>query len=344
MKRRPPVLAMVVSALALVVLFLLRKALAPFFVAAVLAYLLTPLVTWLDRYLRREWAVLSVLVTTLGLAVGALFTVLPMVWGQFEKLVLSIPSWKDGLVLRLSPWLNQHPQIQAKVNTAMAKFDPMVLLQGLQSAGTGLLSLFLNAMALILVPLILYYLLLEGPRLMATLDDLVPNRHRPRVRAFVRSVHHRMGGYIRGQLAVSAVMSLLQGFGFWIMGVPHAWLLGMVAGVSNFVPYFPYVSALPAALILAALAGAGGGKILFIVLVFTLIQKAETLYFTPVWVGRATKLHPLEVLLALLCFGFAFGVLGLVFAVPLMILLKAAMDEFIEDYKAHPWFAGETQP
>jgi predicted PurR-regulated permease PerM len=74
--------------------------------------------------------------------------------------------------------------------------------------------------------------------------------------------------------------------------------------------------------------------------VFTAVQKAETLYFTPVWVGRASGLHPLEVLLAILCFGYAFGVVGLVFAVPMMIVLKVATRLGLESYKAHPWFSG----
>ena len=68
------------------------------------------------------------------------------------------------------------------------------------------------------------------------------------------------------------------------------------------------------------------------------MQKLEALYFTPVWVGRASRLHPLEVLLGILCFGFAFGLIGLIFAVPLMIVVKVVLEHLIDDYKQHPWF------
>jgi predicted PurR-regulated permease PerM len=73
------------------------------------------------------------------------------------------------------------------------------------------------------------------------------------------------------------------------------------------------------------------------------VQKAEALYFTPVWVGRASRLHPLEVLLGILCFGFAFGLIGLIFAVPLMIVVKVVLESLIADYQRHPWFLDGAQ-
>jgi predicted PurR-regulated permease PerM len=111
-----------------------------------------------------------------------------------------------------------------------------------------------------------------------------------------------------------------------------------VAGFSNIVPYSPYVTAMPVAMLLTAFEGAGWGRIIAIGLTFFVVQKAEGFYFTPVWVGRASRLHPLEVLLALVCFGFAFGLLGLIFAVPLMIVIKVAGKKLLDVYRAHPWF------
>jgi predicted PurR-regulated permease PerM len=157
-----------------------------------------------------------------------------------------------------------------------------------------------------------------------------------------RATHQRLGGYIRGQAAVALVMSLLQGLAFALLGMPYAWLLGLVAGLSNIVPYSPYLTALPPALILATLDGGRSGHLLTIALVFIAVQKVEGFYLTPVWVGRASRLHPLEVLLALTAFGFWFGVLGLVFAVPLAVTLKVALEEVLVDYKAHPWFGNEA--
>jgi predicted PurR-regulated permease PerM len=201
-----------------------------------------------------------------------------------------------------------------------------------------LLAGFLQAMSYLLVPLIVYYLLAEGPELLVIIDGLIPPRYRERTRQLMGAIHLRLGGYIRGQIAVVLAMAILQSIAFQMVGVPYAWLLGLIAGVSNVVPYSPYLTSLAPALLVAGLSGADWGRLLLIVLVFTGVQKAETLYFTPVWVGRASKLHPLEVLVAILCFGFTFGIVGLILAIPMMVVVKVVLEMLIVDYKRHPWF------
>jgi predicted PurR-regulated permease PerM len=337
---RPPLAFILVGAVFLLSLYLLRKALIPFFLAIILAYLLAPLVKRLRRRLGNGLSVLTVIFGFLALIVTFLWTLVPWLWGQMARFTDSVPAWRQALQVRLTPWMSNHLLVRTKVEQAVGAFDPMLLVRSLEQAGSGVLSGILSLFTLILVPLILYYMLLEGRTLLAGMDGLVPPRYRAWVHAFATSVHERLGGYIRGQLSVALVMSALHGIGLLIMGIPYAGMLGLVAGVSNFIPYSPYVTALPIALFLAGVGGAGWGKILLIGLVFTIIQKAETLYFTPVWVGRATKLHPLEVLLALLSFGFAFGLLGLVFAVPIMIVVKVAAELFLGEYRNHPWFTG----
>jgi len=318
----------------------LRDAFFPFFVAVVLAYLLLPVVTWLERWMRRSWAVLVVVTVAGGLFVGLLWILLPWLWDQGTNLMGNLPAWRKALEARWGPWFQRHPWIAQKLREGLASFDPMVLVAGLRTAGVGVLQGFLRAVSLMLVPVILYFLLMDGHLLLRALEDLIPVRHRERVARVARDVHRRLGGYIRGQLAVALAMSILHGIGLALLGVPYAWLLGCVAGLSNFVPYSPYLTALPPALLLLGLGGAGLGKLLVAVLVFALVQKAEALYFTPVWVGRASHLHPLEVVLAVLAFGFAFGGLGLIFAVPLMIVAKVLFEELRRDYHDLTWFKG----
>jgi predicted PurR-regulated permease PerM len=325
---------------ALALLWFLRTALAPFFVAIVAAYLMEPLYSRLARRVGRGWAALCailVFVLILGLLVWAF---VPPLVAQVERLIATLPAWREKAIQRWTPWLDAHPQVTARLRTGLENLDPMEFLKGLQYAGLGLVGWVLEAMTLVMVPLIIYYLLVEGPRLSQGLDDLVPGRYRERVRTLVGEINHRLGGYIRGQLAVVLVMAFLQGLALQCLGVPYAWVLGLLAGISNVVPYTPYVTALPGALLFSGLDGSGGYHLLLIAVVFVVVQKAEAFYFTPVWVGRASGLHPLEVLLGLFSFGFAFGVLGLVFAVPLMIIAKTLGRVAIARYKAHPWYLG----
>lgn len=339
-----PLSILVPALAALVLLWFFRTALAPFFLAAVLAYLLQPLSTRLSRRIPRGWAALLAILVFLLVVALMVWALVPALVSQVDRLLASLPVIREKALVRWTPWLNAHPGIQAKVQQGLSGVDPWAVLDHLRVAGAGLVGWLLELTTLILVPIIAYYLLVEGPRLTRGLDDLVPERFRPRVREVSGEINQRLGGYVRGQLAVAAVMSLLQGTGFQLVGVPYAWLLGTLAGISNVVPYSPYVTSLPLALLFSAINGHGGLHLLLVVLVFVLVQKTEAFYFTPVWVGRATGLHPLEVLLAIFIFGFAFGVVGLIFSVPLMIACTSVARPLLAAYKQHPWYVGRPRP
>lgn len=326
----------------LIALWFLRHALAPFFIALVAAYLLEPLVARLEMRLGRGWAVALVLLLSVGTAAAALMLFLPWFADQAQRFAANLPAWQDALAKKTGPWLADHPWTAAKLKAAFGSLDPADLLAGLKRTGGGLLGFVLGLLELILVPLILYFLLMEGRAMLAAAQSLVPPRLRPRADRMMAAIHARLGGYIRGQLAVALVMSGLQWIVFTAFGVPYAALLGLVAGFSTFIPYSPYVTALPPAVVLAYLNGGRGGGLLLIALVFIAVQKVEGLYLTPVWVGRASKLHPLEVLLALIVFGTWFGLLGLIFAVPLMIVAKVAWEDLLADYRLSPWYMRDS--
>jgi predicted PurR-regulated permease PerM len=319
-------------------LWILRAALAPFFAAVVFAYLLWPMFCFLSKRVGKVPS--AIIVVFSGMVVGAavVWGVIVAFDGQIRRIIASFPEWKAALEAKFLPWFLDNPWILQKLRSVTDSFDPMVFVRGISGAGLGVLGWMLQALSFALVPLIAYYMLMDGPKWLESSETLVPERFRSAALDMLNEINERLGGFIRGELMVVTSMSFLQGLAFAILGVPYAWLLGLVAGVSNIVPYSPYVTALPMALLLTAFEGAGWGRIIAIGLTFFVVQKAEGFYFTPVWVGRASRLHPLEVLLALVCFGFAFGLLGLIFAVPLMIVIKVAGKKLLDVYRANPWF------
>jgi predicted PurR-regulated permease PerM len=279
---------------------------------------------------------------TLAGAVGGLAALLwalvPWLLVQGGRLLESLPHWQAQAQAKLGPWLSAHPWIAAKLTALIEGIEPATLLQGLRITGGGILGVLLSTLELLLVPVILWFMLQEGRDLLAFFLEIAPPRYQTRIQAMVLDVHHRIGGYIRGQLAVALVMSLLHALALSLLGVPWAWLLGLIAGFSNFVPYTPYLTALVPALVLGYLDGGRSGYLGMVALTFTLVQKVEALYLTPVWVGKASGLHPLEVLLALVAFGHWFGLVGLLFAVPLMIVAKVAWHALMADYRGSRWF------
>jgi predicted PurR-regulated permease PerM len=337
-KLKFPLIIIVALLFIAISLWLMRVALAPFFAAMVLTYLLWPPFSLLNKRISK--APSAIIVIFCGLAIGSLavWAVIAVFEDQVRRLVALFPQLMETFETKLVPWFQNHPWIIEKIQTAADSFDPMIFVRGISGAGLGVIGWLLQALTFALVPLIAYYLLVDGPQWLASMESMVPERFRSEAREVIGEINERLGGFIRGELLVIIAMSFLQGLAFAVLGVPYAWLLGLLAGVANIVPYSPYATALPLALLMAAFEGAGWGQIIAISLTFFVVQKAEGFYFTPVWVGRASRLHPLEVLLALLCFGFAFGVLGLIFAVPLMIVLKVVLKKMSEIYRSHPWY------
>ena len=324
----------------LAALWFLRGALLPFLVALLLAYLVAPLVARLERHMSPAAAAGLTLAGALGLLGLLLWLLVPFLLAQGARFLDSLPHWQAQAGARLGPWMAAHPWVAAKARAAVEGIEPATRLAGLRSTGGGLLGALLTTLELLLVPVILWFLLQDGREILDLLKELAPPRHRERLQGHALEIHNRLGGYIRGQLAVALVMSLLQGLALALLGVPWAWLLGFVAGFSNVIPYTPYLTALVPALILAYLDGGRSGYLGAVALTFTAVQKVEALYLTPVWVGRASGLHPLEVLLALVAFGHWFGLLGLLFAVPLMIVAKVAWRALLRDYRESAWFQG----
>ncbi len=326
----------------LVGLWILRQALMPFFVAMVLAYLLGPGVELLSRRIPRGLAVALVLALTVGAALALLLGLVPLLSDQGGRMLATLPKWRGLLEQKLAPWAQAHPEWAQKARQALDGIDAAEAAKGVLRAGTGVLNFFLSVLSLVLVPLILYHLLSDGQRMLEALERLVPPRHRERVRGMAGDIHQRLGGFIRGQIAVALVMALIQGATLSLLRVPYAWILGPLAGLFTVIPYSPYLVGLVPALVLGLLEGATPGHLGTVALGFCAAQSLEGLYFTPVWVGRASRLHTLEVLLALIAFGHWFGLLGLLFAVPLMVFVKVVLERLLEDYRRHPWFTAES--
>jgi predicted PurR-regulated permease PerM len=342
MRERLPLRFILAGLGLLIALWFLRHALAPFFIALVAAYLLDPVVARLEKRLGRPLAVALVLLLAVGAIAGALRLFLPWLTDQVQRLIANLPAWQEALLKKTGPWLASHPWAAAKLKAVAGGLEPADLLASLKGAGGGLLGFVLGLLELILVPLILYFLLLEGRAMLATAESIVPPRLRPRADRMMAAIHARLGGYIRGQLSVALLMALLQSFTLMILGVPYAALLGLLAGAATIIPGSPYLVALPSALTLAYLNGSRGGSLALVGVVFVAVQQIEALYLTPVWVGRASKLHPLEVLLALVVFGTWFGLLGLILAIPLMIVTKVVWQDLLVDYRLSPWYTRDA--
>lgn len=324
-----------IALLALAGLYLLGPILTPFLAGAILAYILNPGVEWLVRKrLPRSIAAMLVIVATIAMGTLLVLILVPLFTRQVSELSLRIPA----LLTRLNEqWA---PLLQEWFGVAL-QFDAQSIKQFLSEhwqSAEGLLprvlaSLKLGGLAiagllgnLLLIPLVLFYLLLEWNELIARVDRFVPRRYSEAVRGIARDIDLVLAEFLRGQLSVMGILAVYYALALVIGGVDFALPIGIITGLLVFVPYLGFATGLGLALMVAVLQFENPlNGVAVVAVVFGLGQVLESFYLTPRIVGDRIGLHPLAVIFALLAFGQVFGFFGVLMALPASAVLLVAL-------------------
>lgn len=308
----------------------------PIVLAFAIVYLLNPLVTRLrDMGLPRP----------LGAAVGylvfgaaiAFFLLLaaPTISEQTESLVNQFPTIADDALTSTEDALNV-----IGIQTQIPTYDELVAqvqspdaalaedLQGLAGTVFSLLGSLAGAAALLIVtPVIAFYLLVDAPRLGEELTKLIPEEHREEMTGLGHNLARALGGFVRGQLFVALIVAVLAGTGLYLLNVELWLVLGIIAGVTNMIPFVgPWISGIFASgvsLVLGDLRLALGVAALMLA-----VQQVENHVIGPLVLRATVKLHPVLIILALLVGGSIGGFLGLLLAVPLTAALRVLIAHF----------------
>jgi predicted PurR-regulated permease PerM len=332
----------------IIVLWLLAPVLTPFVVAAILAYALTPVVDWLDDMGRgripRVLAVVVVEVLFLLALLALMLLVVPILVKQLPLLREQVPPMLDRINGGLQPFLSQfgvHVSLDVAGLKAFAaehlstNFEDSLgrLLASAKLGGSVALSVVGNA---VLIPVVLFYLLMEWRRFMGLLLVLVPPRLRGAVDSFTTEADGVLGQYLRGQLLVMGVLAVYYSAGLALFGLDLALPIGVFTGLAVAIPYLGF----GLGLVLALLAGflefsAQTGHIsalVMVAVVYGLGQLLESFVLTPRLVGERIGLHPLAVIFALMAFGHLLGFVGVLIALPLSAVLLVAIRRLRSTY------------
>ena len=334
------------------VLWLLGPVLMPFVVAAVLAYVLSPLVRGLQRVcgqrLPRVIAVVVVEVLFLLLLV-ALFTLLiPILAHEFPRMRDQLPVLLERLQTDIAPWL-QAKGIPVMLDSASIKafvlqtfntsFDEGLkqALTSLRIGGSVALAVVGN---LVLIPVVLFYLLLDWQRFVRHVEALVPMPARSAYDSFVAECDEVLGQYLRGQLSVMVLLAVYYSVALWAFGLELAFPIGVFTGLAVFVPYLGYGVGLVLAILAGVLQFAPSEALLMVAVVYGLGQLVESFVLTPRLVGERIGLHPLHVIFALMAFGQVLGFVGVLVALPVSAVLLVAIRRLRVQYQASALYRG----
>jgi len=299
----------------------------PIVIAVAIIYMLNPVVTRLHARGMARWlgSCLSYIVL-MGVLTLVGFLVIPSITAQAGQLADDFPTIYEDLVADLQGFAED----LGFSNLDLPSYEE--LKDGLSGDGgfldgklgriTDLTLSVLEALFLLLIaPVIAFYLLIDLPKVRAKVVSLIPERQRVEVIYVARELGLAVGGFLRGQLLVAAIVGVMTSFGFWAVGLPFWLLIGMIAGFLNIIPFVgPWVGGTLG--VMVALATRDLQTAAWAGLVALIVQQIDNHFVSPTVLRATVRIHPAMIILGLVLGASLGGFWGVVLAVPVMSSVK----------------------
>lgn len=356
MRKSSKILLAISLSLLILAAFILTRAssvLLQLFIAFALAYILNPAVQLLEkRGIGRIFGILIVFTTAVILCAGFATFLAASISGELSNVQLNLPGYAHHLYEiapvslksqlgietpdRLSLRLNELVQQARSASPDLLK----PVLNVIRQAFSSTVSLVLALLGYLIIPVYLFYLLADLPRLKLFLESFIPHRHREITGAKLGEVDSVLSGFIRGQLLVCAILALLYSIGLYFIGIDLAVAIGVLAGITFIIPYVGTIIGILLSVSMALLKFQDLLHPLLCLGWFGIVQTLEGMVITPRVVGNSIGLHPLVTIVALLIGGQLFGLLGMLLAVPVTAVLQVFLRSLADYYRQSEFYRG----
>ena len=333
-------------------LYVLGPIMAPFVAAAILAYALEGAVDYLDDRRIGRWnmprtvAVILVMTVFIAACLALMLIVVPVLQKEIPLLQQQIPLFLTQLDMTLSPLLQQlginvqldMSGLKKLASEHMATSGDEVWAAVLSSVRIGGGAVLGWLVTLTLVPVVLFYMLLDWHKIVAAVGLAIPRRWVVQVTGMAQEVDALLAQYLRGQLLVMLVLSVFYSFALTVLGLDVAVPIGIISGMLVFIPYIGFGVGMVLGLIAALLQFPGWYGVLGVTAIFTVGQILEGFFLTPRLVGERIGLSALTVIFALLAFGQLFGFVGVLLALPASAVLMVAFRHLRQSYLSSSFY------
>ncbi|MHA7610800.1 Permease [Weissella viridescens] len=306
----------------------------PLIVSGFLYYLMNPVVKFVSkikigkRHLGRGLSVAIVMILFLAIIVLAIFTFVPNLVEQLTKVVASAPKsisgmqeWLKGLsnnelVRRISKELDL-----SNLQKHVQKYAEGFLVGTANGLGAVVGTLTGVIVTAITVPVMTIYMLLDGDKLVPFLQKLFVPKNKEKVADILHRLDETISNYITGQAIEMIFVGVFTTVGYFMIGQEYALLLGVVAGLTNMIPYVgPYIGYIPA--VIVALMQGGFKQAALVTIVVLVVQQIDSNLIYPRIIGNTLNIHPLTIIVLLLAAGNIAGIPGMILAVPAYAIVR----------------------
>lgn len=317
--------------------------LVPFILGAILAYLFNPLVFQLHnkRRINRTWSSLTIVILFTGAIVAIGWILIPSLGQQTKAFIGQLTIF----IRENANTLDEHHLRRMLLDTGLPAglVDNIILTQAapelrkivavvptiVMKIIAGLPRILERTLNLIIVPIAMFYFLKDWPKLMPIINELFPSKNQARRMEILADVDRVLYGYVRGQATVALLIGILGAIAYSILGIPYAGLLGVILAVSDLVPIVGMIfSAFIVELVIFLTMQLNFAVIASGILVIAGLHLLEVYIVGPRIIGQGIGVPPLLMILALLVFGFFFGFVGLLIAVPTTGVILLFLNEY----------------
>jgi predicted PurR-regulated permease PerM len=332
---RPSTFWIAVAAITLVALYLLHQILLPFVVGAVGAYLLVPIVNRMEAWgFNRSFATLSIVFLFAFTLVAGLFVIFPLIVGEIRHFIDQFPKYiikiQSIITDASGPWLRnifgQELNFEKSSADLVSHIDSSWLdktLRSMLSGGLAVLSLF---SLIVVAPVVSIYMIIDWNRMTSTIESWLPPAYRADVHGLAREIDDTISGFVRGQLLICFILATFYVISLTALGLHHALILGLAAGFISFVPYIGAATGLVLSTCVALVQFWPNWSLVALVgSIFVVGETIADYVLSPRIIGRRVKLNPVWLIFALSAFGWLFGLVGMLVAVPVAAALGVVL-------------------
>ncbi|BAK21641.1 AI-2E family transporter [Melissococcus plutonius] len=325
----------------------------PVIFALILYYLFNPLVNYLEHHgIKRTYSVSGIFIISIGLISLGIIALVPILEEQVKSLSSHFPKYVDNFTHSTIQFFKNSP-VEEPIRLASTRiqtftnafFDRLgsYYTQALAGVSVVFSTLTTVALTMITAPFIAFFLLKDDHKFFESLLAIIPPRFREDSREIGKTINNQVGAYLKGQVIVSITVGFLTFLGFLLIQMPYTGTLSMITGFLAIIPYVgPIVAFIPSAII-AIISSLN----LFIRLcvVWMIVQSLNGHFISPQVMGKNLVVHPLTIIVILLVMGDLLGIFGLLFGIPMYVLIKICITYLFKKFKQrYNNYYGEIAP
>lgn len=304
----------------------------PIIAAGFLFYMLNPLVKLLMKlHVPRRMAIVLLFVLLLAAVALVFAAIIPNLIEQVTQVVDNFPGFLSELRKSSTGFLNTPLLRRFNLTESLTqlKLDPATILRSVLSGvsnniGGVVSSVGSVVISAITVPVMLYYFLQDGHKLIPNIQRFFPNRLNDQISDVLTKMNETISHYVAGEALELLFVGTFTGLGYLIIGMPYALLLGVVAGFMNIIPYLgPYIGLAPALIIASTISWEQAALVCVVVVI---VQQLDGNFIYPNVVGKALDIHPLTIIILLLVVGNLWGIIGMIIGVPIYAVVKTVVQ------------------